>query len=671
MKTLVEITNGLAAAVESAEPSDKAAFAAMQADLAAMDALLKQLPGTHAEVSNLLQAAAATKISMTQLLTQDVQDAARALDQMRSTIGELQKLARQHEGAKTQSDSQAAGSAEFTISAEDLPLVQEFVTEAMGHGEAAEAAILKLEENPQDTAALDAIFRSFHTVKGVAGFLHLEQIGELAHTAENMLNLIRKGQSQLNDAAIDLVLDSIDLMKTMIVALDEAARNGKPILRQERLPALLERLRCWIATPTEVAATPTVVIADSSPAVKMEGSPRPQTSQHNAANHEKTVRVSTERLDALINMVGELVIAQSMVSQDVVATTFADPQKARNMAQLGKITRELQELSMAMRMVPIHSVFQKMARVARDLAHKAGKEIDFSAIGGETEIDRNLIETLSDPLIHMVRNAVDHGLETIEARTKAGKNACGKLELKAYHQGGNIVVEVTDDGRGLNAQRIKQKALEAGIITEGHELTEQETFKLILQAGLSTAEKVTEVSGRGVGMDVVRRNVEALRGRIDISSVQGQGSTFTVRLPLTLAVIDGLVVKVGTQRYILPMTGVQQNIRPTAAQISTIQGRGEMCTIRDAVLPLFRLHILFDVVPTKQDPTEAIVVIIQDRDRRCCLLVDELVGQQQVVIKSLGDAFGAIPGVSGGAILGDGNVNLILDVPGLIDLAVQ
>jgi two-component system chemotaxis sensor kinase CheA len=268
----------------------------------------------------------------------------------------------------------------------------------------------------------------------------------------------------------------------------------------------------------------------------------------------------------------------------------------------------------------------------------------------------------------MVRNALDHGLEMPDVRVQAGKPACGRLELKAYHRGGNIVVEVIDDGRGLNKQRILQKAIQADIVRDGQELSEQDIFRLIFHAGLSTAEKITDVSGRGVGMDVVRRNVEALRGRIDISSVEGKGSTFTIRLPLTLAVIDGLVVKVGQERYIIPITGIEQSIRPTAEQISTIQARGEICRIRDGVLPLFRLHKLFNVPPNHEDPAQAIVIIVQDGDRRCALLVDELVGQQQVVIKSLDDSLGVIPGITGGAILGDGSVSLILDVPGLLDL---
>jgi two-component system chemotaxis sensor kinase CheA len=311
-----------------------------------------------------------------------------------------------------------------------------------------------------------------------------------------------------------------------------------------------------------------------------------------------------------------------------------------------------------------------MARLVRDLGRKFGKEIDLKIIGGETELDRNVVEAISDPLVHMVRNSVDHGLETPDEREKAGKPRAGRVELRAYHQGGNIVIDITDDGRGLNKEKILKKAKEAGIVREGQELSEQEIFKLVLHAGLSTADKLTDVSGRGVGMDVVRKNVEALRGRIDISSAKGKGSTFSIRLPLTLAVIDGMVIRVGTERYIIPITSIEQSIQPKPDQLSTVQNRGELCMVRGDLLPLYRLHRLFGVKPRTENPAEALVVIVQDDYRRVCLLVDELLGQQQVVIKSLGDGV-SVPGISGGAILGDGNVSLIIDIPGLLALGAD
>jgi two-component system chemotaxis sensor kinase CheA len=568
--------------------------------------------------------------------------------------------------------------AEVAINADDASLAMEFISEATGHLESAEANLLKLEEI-RDLETINAIFRSFHTIKGVAGFLNLKQIGALSHAAENLLDLARKGKVEIIGGNVDLVLESIDQLKTLLKALEEAVKGQQAIAVQPALPNLISRLdqaaSGKVVAPSPTSTTPPAAAVQDGAAAVAESSESTKAgvrapSGETTVKNEATVKVATDRLDALINTVGELVIAQSMVSQDVLALGSGEQRVKRNASHLSKITRELQDLSMSMRMVPIQGVFQKMARLSRDVGRKAGKEIDFQVVGGDTELDRNVVEAISDPLVHMVRNSIDHGVEPPEERVALGKPRAGRVELKAYHEAGNIVIRITDDGRGLNKKKLVNKAIAAGIIAPGQELAEQEIFKLIFHAGLSTAEKLTDISGRGVGMDVVRKNVEALRGRIDITSVEGQGTTLILRLPLTLAVIDGLVVRVGVQRYIIPILTVEQSIRPTAEQISTLQNRGEMVMLRGSVLPLFRLYKLFNVVPSSTDPAQALVVIVQDNDRRCCLMVDELVGQQQVVIKSLADSLGTIQGISGGAILGDGSISLILDVPGLIESAV-
>jgi chemotaxis methyl-accepting protein methylase/two-component sensor histidine kinase/chemotaxis signal transduction protein len=361
-------------------------------------------------------------------------------------------------------------------------------------------------------------------------------------------------------------------------------------------------------------------------------------------------------------MVGELVIAQSMVSQDLASFKNSDPRVERNIRHLDKITRELQDLSMSMRMVPVQGVFQKMARLVRDLSRKAGKEIELTIIGAETELDRNVVEAIADPLVHMVRNSIDHGIEPAEERVKARKSRVGQIELKAFHQGGNIVIQIQDDGKGLNREKILQKAIKNGIVKEGQDLSDEEIYKLIFHAGLSTAEKITDISGRGVGMDVVRKNIESLRGRVEIKSEPGRGSTFSISLPLTLAVIDGQIVSVGKEKFIIPTISLVQSIRPTKDQISTIYGKGEMIQVRGELVPMVRLGFLFGIEAKHDDPTEALVVIVADGKDRSCIMVDSLLGQQQVVIKSLGDYLGHIRGISGGAIMGDGNVSLILDI---------
>jgi two-component system chemotaxis sensor kinase CheA len=310
-----------------------------------------------------------------------------------------------------------------------------------------------------------------------------------------------------------------------------------------------------------------------------------------------------------------------------------------------------------------------MARLVRDLSHKAEKKINFVTRGEETELDRNIVDKIADPLVHMVRNSVDHGIESTEERVKSGKNPAGRIELRAFHQAGNIVIEIEDDGKGLNKDRILKKAIENGLVDAGQQLSEDEIFKLIFHAGLSTAEKITSISGRGVGMDVVKKNVESLRGKIEIASTPGKGTIFTIRLPLTLAIIDGQIIRVGQQRYIVPINSIVQTLKPDKAQLSSVHRKGEMVMVRGELLPMIRLYKLFNTVPTSEDPTQGLLVIVEEESKKCCLMVDELLGQQQIVIKSLGDGLGIVKGVSGGAIMGDGMVSLILDIPGIMTLA--
>jgi two-component system chemotaxis sensor kinase CheA len=306
-----------------------------------------------------------------------------------------------------------------------------------------------------------------------------------------------------------------------------------------------------------------------------------------------------------------------------------------------------------------------MTRLVRDLTRKNGKRVNLQLVGEETELDKTIIEQLADPLMHMVRNSLDHGLEGPEERTANGKSVEGTLTLAASHQAGHILIEITDDGRGLNTEKILKKARERGLVTEGQNLSENEIFFLIFEPGFSTAEVVTDVSGRGVGMDVVRRQITGLRGRIEIKSARGQGSTFLLRLPLTLAIIDGLIVGVGAERYIMPINSVREMLRPTKEMIFTMEGRAEMAMVRGELLPIVRLERRFAVAGARQDPCEGLFVVVEAQGRRYCLLVDEMLGKQEVVIKSLGDTFRQVSGISGGAILGDGRVGLILDVNGV------
>jgi two-component system chemotaxis sensor kinase CheA len=382
-----------------------------------------------------------------------------------------------------------------------------------------------------------------------------------------------------------------------------------------------------------------------------------------------TIRVDIKKLDDLIDMVGELVITQSMIRQSETLQSLGDRKIVRDISQLASITSELQRSSTVLRMIPIKQTFQRMSRLVRDLSKNSGKLVNVVTVGEDTEIDRNMVDEIYNPLVHMIRNAVDHGMEMPEDRIKAGKPERGTIKLKAFHRGGNIVIEISDDGRGLSREKIRQKAIKNGLISPTDALTDQEVNRLILLPGFSTADKITDISGRGVGMDVVKQAVEKLRGKMDIQSTEGKGTTFVTGFPLTMAIIDGMIVKVGSERYILPTVAIRQLIRPDRASYNCIVGEAETINVMGRLLPLVRLHKLFDIEPVNRNPWEATLVVMEGEKRSKCLLVDEILGKEEVVIKNLGESLKRIKGVSGGAILGDGNVGLILDPEGLFEMA--
>lgn len=384
----------------------------------------------------------------------------------------------------------------------------------------------------------------------------------------------------------------------------------------------------------------------------------------------QSIRVGTDKIDRLVNLVGELVITQSMVAQLVDRfTPDSLPRLREAVAEMDHHSRELQERVMAVRMLPIRTVFARFARVVRDLAQSLGKRVDFETCGEETELDKTVIERIGDPMTHLVRNAVDHGIETPEIRRQVGKPEAGRLVLSAYQKGGSIYIEIQDDGRGLDRDRVLAKAIDQGLVSPGDNLSDEQVHNLIFRPGFSTAASITEVSGRGVGLDVVKRNVETLGGAVTIQSSPGHGTTFRIKLPLTLAIVEGQLLRVGNEVYVLPLVAITESVRPTREALSTVFTSGETFSMRGEVLPLLRLHRIFGVTGAIEDARQALTVVVEHEGRRTALLVDELLGQQQVVIKSLGSNFKEIEGVSGATILGDGRVALILDVPGLLALA--
>jgi two-component system, chemotaxis family, sensor kinase CheA len=585
----------------------------------------------------------------------------------------------------------------------DMELLGEFITECKDLLEAAEAALLSLEIDPENMDSVNTVFRAFHTIKGTSGFLGLPLISEFAHRAESLLGRVRDREIRFGGIYADLALGSADIMKELLWGVQDLL-TGKGAALPANYDTIIKQLECPIADAAssqqampdnslrlddmlaalvddsheqvekaaaeQRSAPPDISLTkDNSVPLKAIGNALRIQPQASSSAMDSSLRVRMDRLDRLVDMVGELVIAQSMVSQDNTVHQPMNHDLLRKVAHAGKIVRELQNLAMSMRMVPLKGVFQKMARLVRDLAHKSGKNVDFISEGEETEIDRNMVDVLSDPLVHMIRNAIDHGIEPPEVRAAQGKPPTGRIRLSAYHSSGNVVIELQDDGKGLNREKIIEKAITRGLIESDKNLTDSEAFQLIFQPGFSTCDQVTELSGRGVGMDVVRKGVEALHGRIELSSETGRGCTFFVRLPLTLAITDGMLVKVGSERYIIPTINIYLSFRPEPTALWTVSGRGEMVMLRDELMPIFRLYSLFGIENAISDPATGLLVVIGEGKQRCALLVDELLGQQQVVAKSLGKGLTKVQGLAGGAILGDGRVGLIIDASEIIFLA--
>jgi two-component system, chemotaxis family, sensor kinase CheA len=607
----------------------------------------------------------------------------------------------------------------------DPEILGDFATETREHCAKAELALLTLENHPEDREAIGTVFRAFHTVKGCAAFLSVDAMRELAHHIESVLMPVRDGKAVFDGECATLALRSLDFLKEILGCLEKAGPNGmlrpsnEAVAFTERLKArtapTVQRVKppsdglfemAPVASPSPpavasdrpsaprakrkrtakrkdvetapvasaaVAAAPPPALIAPAPVVlaapeitKVVAPPEPTRTPAAAAESEGSVRIRTDRLDRLIDLVGEIVIAQAMSAQD--APPPVDPEAAKKGARLEKLVRELQDLSTSLRMVPLRATFQKMVRVVRDTARASGRSAELVTQGEDTEIDRNMVDAFADPLVHMLRNAVDHGIEAPEVRVAAGKAARGTVNLRAFHSGGNVVVELSDDGAGLDRARIVAKAIARRLIVSDLGMSDGEVFNLIFEAGFSTRDEVTELSGRGVGMDVVRRSILGLNGRIEIASELGKGTTFRIKVPLTLAITDGMLVRVGDERFVVPTGSIQVILRPEPEMLVSMAGRGELLMLRGQALPLVRLHQVLSLPRGTQDATEGVVIIVNDGDAGYALLVDELLGQQQVVAKPVRGMV-RIAGISGGAILSDGRVGLILDASAIGTMA--
>ncbi len=565
---------------------------------------------------------------------------------------------------------------------EDRELVGDFILECRDHLEQVEAQMIILEKEPENSEAIHTVFRAFHTIKGLAGFLDLGDIRDVAHETETLLDQARNHKLVIDPAVVDIVLAAADFLKAWLLRVEKglAGNDAGPLPERE---LLIERLRCSAGgeAPTQKHAVDLQSMSMSparetreepaKPAAEWDGIERRRSNDRRTSDDRReqsetrSVKVDTAKLDHLVDMAGEMVIAESMVLHHPELAALHSPSALHSLAQLARITTDLQKIAMSMRMVPIGGLFQKMNRMVRDLVRRTGKSAEMEAVGGDTELDRNVVEELADPLMHMVRNAIDHGLETTEERLAAGKDPTGHVCLRAFHQAGHIVIEISDDGRGLRREAILEKARRTGLVEDGSNLSDREVFEFILQPGFSTATEVTDISGRGVGMDVVKKKIQKLRGRLEIASTPGRGSCFSLRLPLTLAMIEGLIVGVGSERYVVPIFSVREMLRPSKEIVFTVEGRQEMALVRNNLLPMVRLYERFNIRPNSENPLECLLIVAEVAGASFCMMVDDLIGKQEVVIKSLGETLKDIPGVAGGAILGDGRVGLILDLEGI------
>ena len=577
---------------------------------------------------------------------------------------------------------------------DDGELLREFHGESVELLQSIEEGLIVLEGNPTDADTINSIFRAFHTFKGGAGFLHLGAMQDLAHDLESLLAAARRGELSISSGIVDLILAGADALKHFtreIGAQLNGTGAGSPIVvpTSTLMLRLQAALRGELPPAAPAAAPEPTPVFTPSPADQSEepsgtdpraeeekpsntlasrGAHPPATSAGPATTETSSgfVKLDTLKLDHLVDLVGELVIAQSMVVQNPEVQKLTSRTLDRCLRQLSRTTAELQRNAMSLRMVPVRGAFQKMSRLVRDLAAQQQKQIQLLLEGEDTELDRNIVEKLSDPLVHMVRNSVDHGLEGPAERMAAGKLSLGTIVLSASHQRGGICIRIRDDGRGLDASRILAKARERGLIGPDEELDTSRIYEMIFMPGFSTAEKVTDLSGRGVGMDVVRRNIENLRGKIEIDSVPGEGTTFTIILPLTLAIIDGLLVGVGDDRYIIPTLSVRESFRARPGMVSTIQEHGEVVSVRGRQTPVLRLGPYLGRPSRAVKPEDGIMVVVESGDSCRALLVDELIGKQEVVIKSLGQSFQNQHLLAGAAVLGDGSVGLIFDVDSLV-----
>ncbi|HEY3308740.1 MAG TPA: chemotaxis protein CheA [Desulfuromonadaceae bacterium] len=590
------------------------------------------------------------------------------------------------------------------IDCEDQELLEGFLAETAELLEKLDDDLVALEKSSEDADLLNRIFRSIHTVKGASSFLGFDLLVKVTHKTEDVLNRLRKGELIVDPEIMDVILEATDLVKILVNdikageiqerEIDGTIAKLLPLLSETASAAAQASVALAPASepvqPAQTVVPPDAPVAESNSEVpaappqktggevvpkKAPQPPKPADGKGDDLSDNTTVRVDVKRLDDLMNQVGELVLERNrmiQINQNLQQGDVNDVDFNEEFSKLTKrmnfVTSELQMQVLKMRMLPVEKVFKKFPRIVRSMARDLGKEVDLQIFGEETELDRSVVDEIGDPLIHLIRNAMDHGLETPDERVAAGKPRVGNLVLAAVHEGNQIIISIKDDGNGIDAERVGRKAVEKGLLSEEQlaSMSQREIFDLIFLPGFSTKEKASDLSGRGVGMDVVKTNIKKLNGIIEIKSEKGQGSEFILRLPLTLAIIQSLLVEVEGEIYSIPLSSVLETLRVDQRNFHLIGGQ-EVLKLRDMVLPLMRLQKIFNVQQRYENDDFCYVVVVGAADKRMGLVVTRLVGQQEVAIKSLGSYLANIPGIAGSTILGDGRVTLIVDPVGLID----
>jgi two-component system, chemotaxis family, sensor kinase CheA len=600
----------------------------------------------------------------------------------------------QPDDIQKENDPAEQGQEEFDLKMLISPeMMQRFTEESDEQLQQVESALLDLENDPEDNELILEAFRGLHSFKGNCGFTGFSKLEKLSHKTETILDAIKSGKAKAEPETIQSLLHMVDVFRQAIAGI---SHNGSEEI--DNMPLLEDFLDDIIASTKNAdpiaLSQPKVekikieqeealfLLRKSQPPPLAEKSaiktnsekkiqkPKPPEQAKSRSIVRQDIRVDLTKLDSLINLVGELVIAEAMVTRNPDLKGYEFENFERSSTHLNKIVRDLQDMTLSVRMIPVAGIFRKMIRLVHDLSTKAGKKIELKLLGEDTEIDKTVSELIADPLVHLVRNAIDHGIEPPQERTAIGKKATGELLLEAKHEGGEIWIVISDDGRGLNREKILQKGFEKGLIPDdGVNMSDQEVFELIFQPGFSTADKITDVSGRGVGMDVVKKNIEKIKGHIDIHSKPGQGSKMILRIPLTLAIIDGMLVRVGKAQYTIPLLSIRESIQVEEDKITTTMDGQELVQVRNELIPVVRLYELHNIVPDSKNLHEGLLVIVEYRDESAGILIDEIIGEQQAVIKGLSNYVGNIKGISGCTIMGDGEISLILDTGGLIKKA--